>query len=106
MVMIVLYNLLLPFILALARVATLFNVKLRRGLNGRRQLIPETTQHYRSHTIGTPRILVHVASFGELEQAKPVIDALRTRYADAHIHLTFFSPSGYDHAMGKYRGAD
>ncbi len=40
----------------------------------------------------------HSSSMGEFEQAKPIIAALRERYADIDIIVTFFSPSGYEHS--------
>ncbi len=42
------------------------------------------------------RIHFHCASFGEFEQGKPVLEALRKNYPDHKIVLTFFSPSGYE----------
>lgn len=103
--MLALYNLVLPVLIALAKVAANFNPKLRRGLNGRKRLLEEVRNHY-SQNISGVRILVHVASFGELEQAKPVIAALRKRRPNTHIHLTFFSPSGYENVIGKYPESD
>ncbi len=51
------------------------------------------------------RIWVHCASLGEFEQARPVIEALRKRYSDRCIVLTFFSPSGYE-VQKEYKQAD
>lgn len=42
------------------------------------------------------RILIHSASMGEFEQAKPVIEEIRKIYNDCEIIASFFSPSGYD----------
>jgi 3-deoxy-D-manno-octulosonic-acid transferase len=42
---------------------------------------------------------------GEFEQAKPIIAALRKKYHDIDIIVTFFSPSGYDHSKN-YKPAD
>lgn len=39
---------------------------------------------------------VHAASLGEFEQARPVIEAYRSKRPEAKILLTFFSPSGYN----------
>jgi 3-deoxy-D-manno-octulosonic-acid transferase len=39
---------------------------------------------------------IHCASLGEFEQGRPMIEAMRTQYADCKILLTFFSPSGYE----------
>lgn len=50
-------------------------------------------------------IWFHVASLGEFEEARPVIDLTRERFPDAKILLTFFSPSGYE-PRKNYRSAD
>lgn len=39
---------------------------------------------------------VHVASLGEFEQGLPVIEALKKKYPEYKMLLTFFSPSGYE----------
>ena len=41
-------------------------------------------------------IWFHVASLGEFEEARPVIEAARERYPQGKILLTFFSPNGYE----------
>ncbi|MFI5202773.1 MAG: 3-deoxy-D-manno-octulosonic acid transferase, partial [Candidatus Kapaibacterium sp.] len=104
--MLALYNFLLPLLIAGVRLASLFDPKIRRGLAGRKRLLEETRKHYQQANIRGVRVLIHVASFGELEQAKPVIAAIKTKHPDAHIHLTFFSPSGYENAADKYDDAD
>lgn len=50
-------------------------------------------------------IWFHVASLGEFEEARPVIDRTRERFPEAKILLTFFSPSGYE-PRKNYRSAD
>jgi 3-deoxy-D-manno-octulosonic-acid transferase len=94
----------IPALKTFARVGSLFNAKLKKGIDGRRDLERTIESHYEGIT--APRILIHVASFGELEQAKPIIDALALRIPKPHIHLTFFSPSGYENASGKYPTPD
>ena len=42
---------------------------------------------------------------GEFEQARPIIAALRQKYTDLDIIVSFFSPSGYDHSKN-YKLAD
>lgn len=42
------------------------------------------------------KVWVHCASLGEFEQGRPLIEAIRTKYPDYCIVLTFFSPSGYE----------
>lgn len=104
--MLFLYNLFLPLIIGSLRIASFFDAKIRRGFAGRIKLQDEVREHYRNLNPKLTRFLIHVASYGELEQAKPVISAIRARYPEAHIHLTFFSPSGYENAFGKFDGAD
>lgn len=41
------------------------------------------------------RVWIHVASVGEFEQARPIIERLRQEKPQVQIVLTFFSPSGY-----------
>ncbi len=41
-------------------------------------------------------IWIHAASLGEFEQGRPVIEAIKEKYPDYKIVLTFFSPSGYE----------
>jgi 3-deoxy-D-manno-octulosonic-acid transferase len=42
------------------------------------------------------RIWFHASSMGEFEQAKPVIEQLKSIKSDISIICTFFSPSGYE----------
>lgn len=39
---------------------------------------------------------IHVSSLGEFEQGRPVIEALRQRYPQHKLVLSFYSPSGYE----------
>src|SRR2546423_12768851 len=80
----------------------LFDEKIRRGVEGRKKLFSELEKYYPTVNPLHKRILIHVSSFGELEQAKPVLTAIKEKYPDIHIHLTFFSPSGYENAVGNY----
>ncbi len=41
----------------------------------------------------------HVASLGEFEQGRPLIEKYKAKYPDHFIVLTFFSPSGYEIRM-------
>jgi len=100
------YDLLaVPALKTLARIGSLFNDKLKRGIDGRRSLMIEIEEHYKSVT-DRRRILIHVSSFGELEQAKPIVEQLAQQTPRPHIHLTFFSPSGYENAKARYSTPD
>jgi len=50
-------------------------------------------------------IWFHCASLGEFEQGRPVMEAIRSRFPDHKILLSFFSPSGYEKRK-TYSGAD
>lgn len=54
----------------------------------------------------TARIVwLHVASLGEFEQGRPLIEEIRRSHPEYKILLTFFSPSGYE-IRKNYAGAD
>lgn len=92
----------LPVLLAAFSFASLFNKKIHRGLRARRTVLREVREYYATLSLTSPRLLIHISSFGELEQAKPVLELLRKQLPDLHIHVTFFSPSGYENAKAKY----
>jgi len=48
---------------------------------------------------------VHVASLGDFEQGRPIVDKIKADYPDYKILLTFFSPSGYE-VRKNYPNAD
>ena len=47
----------------------------------------------------------HVASLGEFEQGRPLMERMRRLHPEYKILLTFFSPSGYE-VRKNYEGAD
>ena len=69
-----------------------FNAKARALWNGRRRVWYVLRQYINS----SPCIWVHAASLGEFEQGRPLVEAIRSRFPDRKIVLTFFSPSGYE----------
>ena len=52
-----------------------------------------------------PIIWIHVASLGEFEQGRPIIEKIRSEQPKYKVLLTFFSPSGYE-IRKNYQGAD
>lgn len=50
-------------------------------------------------------VWVHVASLGEFEQGRPIIEEIRRTHPEYKILLTFFSPSGYE-IRKNYKGVD
>ncbi len=91
-----LYHLLLfPLFLMAMRLGALWSGKIRRGLRGKgdwrrlaRGIAPGEAGAFRVH--------VHAASVGEFEQAKPIIERLRSGNAPMRITASFFSPSGFE----------
>ncbi|GAA4233095.1 glycosyltransferase N-terminal domain-containing protein [Postechiella marina] len=70
-----------------------FNSKIKLGVIGRKKTF-KTLKHNISKTDRT--LWFHCASLGEYEQGLPVFKALRNKYKNHKIVLSFFSPSGYE----------
>ena len=86
----------------LIRLAALRHRKARSWVEGRRNLFARMEAAIRP----TDRIVwVHVASLGEFEQGRPLIERIRREHPEHKILLTFFSPSGYE-IRKNYAGAD
>jgi 3-deoxy-D-manno-octulosonic-acid transferase len=101
----ILYNtVFIPSFWTLLQIASLFNAKIRRGVRGRIGLFEKMERDLPKLT-SKRRVWFHSSSMGEFEQAKPIIAALRKKYRDINIIVTFFSPSGYDHSKN-YKFAD
>ncbi|HVG12164.1 MAG TPA: glycosyltransferase N-terminal domain-containing protein, partial [Flavisolibacter sp.] len=100
--MLTIYNLFIFFFRIGIGIAAWRSEKAAAWINGRRGLLAELTVAL----AGNPNIIwVHAASAGELEQGKPVIEALKEKYPRYQVLVTFFSPSGFS-ASKKYRAAD
>lgn len=100
--MIFLYNIFI-FLFGLGiRITTLWSPKAKEWLKGRRSLFKELELCI-SETDAV--IWIHSSSAGEFEQAKPVIENLKTKYPAYKIVVTLFSPSGYSVAK-RYSFAD
>lgn len=67
--------------------------KLKRFIRGRVGLLPKIEAACRD---AKDIIWFHVASYGEFEEARPVIEATRARFPKRKILLTVFSPSVYE----------
>ena len=96
-----LYNFGINLISAFIAVGSLFKEKLRLLKNGR----AEVWDKIEEAGIKEPVIWAHAASLGEFEQGRPLIEAIKKRYPQKKIVLTFFSPSGYE-VRKKYDLAD
>lgn len=78
-------------------VASIFNKKAKLWVKGR-SVFPKLDLKQKS-------IWMHCASLGEFEQGRPVLEALKIKYPNYPIVLSFFSPSGYE-IKKKYSGAN
>ncbi|MCQ2147828.1 MAG: hypothetical protein MJZ16_09960 [Bacteroidales bacterium] len=87
------YSLVLNIAMYILRLLGKKNEKLRLFVEGRDNLIPRIKEACSGYD---DIIWFHTPSYGDFEEARPIIDATRTRYPDAKILLTFFSPSGYE----------
>jgi 3-deoxy-D-manno-octulosonic-acid transferase len=94
----------LPGLWAAFRLLSLVNNKVRRGVRGRRGLFESLAAAVANLGPGR-RVWFHASSMGEFEQARPIIGELRRRHPGVRIIVTFFSPSGYEHAR-KHAVAD
>lgn len=71
-------------------ISALWSTKSKAWIKGRKSGLANI------QSFKTPPILFHVASLGEFEQARPVIESLKEKYPQVPIVLSFFSPSGYE----------
>ncbi|MBO4994045.1 MAG: 3-deoxy-D-manno-octulosonic acid transferase [Alistipes sp.] len=86
----------------LLRVVVLWNPKARQWVDGRRNIFDRMAERISP----SDRVVwMHVASLGEFEQGRPILEAIRKEHPDRKILVTFFSPSGYE-IRKNYAGAD
>ena len=79
-----------------------WNTKAKLWRDGRKNLFDRMRE---SIDPSAPTIWVHVASLGEFEQGRPIIEKIKAERPEYKILLTFFSPSGYE-IRKNYPGAD
>ncbi len=82
------YNIAIQFLSFGITLASIWNKKAALAKKGRRDI-------YTQHQLSNP-VWFHCASLGEFEQARPVIEKLKSEHPDIPVLLTFFSPSGYE----------
>jgi len=94
----IVYNFLfLPVFWLAAKSISLFNNKLKTGFKARKELFKLLHQKVTALDEGKKNILIHCASLGEFEQAKPIIDEL-DKTGNYDFIISFFSPSGFNHS--------
>lgn len=91
-----LYNWAIHAYQASIHLAASFNSKAQLWVKGRKNLIP--TIAAAREQAPSPPVIFHCASLGEFEQAVPVMNLMHERHPNQPIWLTFFSPSGFQHA--------
>jgi 3-deoxy-D-manno-octulosonic-acid transferase len=88
------YNLGIRAYLLGIKAASLYNPKAAKWLQGRKQ--QKETINEASLSRIQNGIWIHCASLGEFEQGRPLIEALKKKYPEIPVILTFFSPSGFE----------
>ena len=79
---------------------SLFNEKTKKIVLGRKKTI-----NYIKNNIEDEKVIwIHVASVGEFEQAKPIIDSLKIKY-EIKILVSYFS-SSTESAVSNYKNVD
>lgn len=102
MIMKSVYTLLIAVYGMLAAITSVFSVKARKWVSGRRGWRSMITGFNK----GEDRVLwIHCASLGEFEQGRPLIEEIKNNRPGWKVVLTFFSPSGYE-VRKDYRYAD
>ncbi|CUS96131.1 3-deoxy-D-manno-octulosonic acid transferase [Candidatus Chrysopegis kryptomonas] len=96
-ILLLIYNLIfIPILFITFHLLGLFNKKVKRGINGRKNLFKDLEQKTKEKfNPEKPVFWFHCASLGEFEQAKPIILKLREK-VNPNIIVTFFSPSGFE----------
>lgn len=87
-----LYNLFLFLVSLILPIIALFNKKIKLFVEGRKETFSKISQIKKTDKV----FLIHAASLGEFEQARPIIEQLKENYPTYKLILTFFSPSGYE----------
>jgi 3-deoxy-D-manno-octulosonic-acid transferase len=88
-----LYSLLLRGIEKLLPISGFFSKKMKLFVAGRSTTFASLAAAIQKDD---KSIWFHAASLGEYEQGLPVMEAIKTRYPNHKIVLSFFSPSGYE----------
>ena len=97
-----LYNICVAIYARLIALVGLWNPKAKQWATGRKDIF----ERMAAAISASDKIAwIHVASLGEFEQGRPVIEQIKREHPEYKILLTFFSPSGYE-IRKNYDGAD
>jgi 3-deoxy-D-manno-octulosonic-acid transferase len=91
----ILYNLaVIPVLYVGMQIARFFNAKVSEGIRGRAGLFHRLAKAKSDLEPGRRFIVIHCASAGEFEAARPLLTALQQRLPHLKAHVTCYSPSG------------
>ncbi|BAU52369.1 3-deoxy-D-manno-octulosonic acid transferase [Mucilaginibacter gotjawali] len=85
--MLLIYNAAIRLYFVVVWIFSFFNKKAKLWISGRSK---------QSFVRQKDAIWFHFSSLGEFEQGRPVLEAIRQKYPENKIVITFFSPSGYE----------
>ncbi|MGO1244124.1 MAG: 3-deoxy-D-manno-octulosonic acid transferase [Sphingobacterium sp.] len=88
-----LYDLAIGFYSLVLRILAPFHAKAKRWVDGRKNLFQQMEQTVEK---GCKPVWFHFASLGEFEQGRSIMEAIREKYPEQKILVTFFSPSGFE----------
>ncbi len=88
-----LYNIFITLFNSLLPIIGLLSPKLKLFADGRKEVFETLEAHF---PVQGRALWFHCASLGEYEQGVPVMEALKKKYPDHKLVVTFFSPSGYE----------
>ena len=97
-----LYNISIALYARLVALVGRWNEKARLWHQGRKNIFERMQKSIKTED---KVVWIHVASLGEFEQGRPIIEQIRKQNLDYKILVTFFSPSGYE-IRKNYNGAD
>ncbi len=89
----IVYNIFITLFNGILPVIGLFGSKLKLFASGRKTVFETLENHFSAQG---RTFWFHCASLGEYEQGVPVMEALKKKYPDHKLLVTFFSPSGYE----------
>ncbi len=89
------YNIFLRVYKAGILIASLWNEKAKKWINGRKDWQSKPFPQW-VVTTNNQTVWMHCASLGEFEQGRPILEKIKLQFPDSRIVLTFFSPSGYE----------
>ncbi len=90
------YSNLIPLFSGIAKMAAPFNPKIRNFFKAREGVFEDLEKKISSAKLSDFKLWVHASSVGEFEQARPVISALKQKYPDMTVFVSFLSDSGFN----------